>query len=418
MQLDKPSVRKALAAATCTLLATSLQIESVQAKDKKWEVNATGFFYTEPDRISVYEEILYLKKEIGDNEFLSIKRTHDILTGASPTGEAEPVSTATFTSPSGSKLVTNAGDTPLGEFQDIRTAYNFSWNKPLTRFLSGSFSANYSYEYDYMSIGMSSLFAKDLEGRKTTLNLGLSGSFDRIKPLGGIPTGGNSTSDTTRYRWDQKLVLDYLLGVTRVLNRRALATLTYMRGLAGGYLTDPYKIFSILKSDGVTPDGATHFENRPESRSTSSVHLRVLRNRSDKKRRGDVIDSNYRYFWDDWGIISHTAELRYRMAVKNKKGKLSPNDEHYTGHLRLYRQSAADFYTYGIPVGQVIPDFVSSDYRLANMATATLGLGWGRDIYKDVKIKLRGEYLYQWYLNSELNPLSALSAQASLYYDF
>jgi len=32
----------------------------------------------------------------------------------------------------------------------------------------------------------------------------------------------------------------------------------------------------------------------------------------------DIVDLSYRYMWDDWGISSHTFNMRYRWMLGNK----------------------------------------------------------------------------------------------------
>ncbi len=413
MQLKRDQLRKTLATATCGLLAATAQLQPVQAKGEKWDFSASTLLYTEMDRITVYEETLDLKKELGEDEFLSLKRTHDIMTGASPTGAAAPPSTQTFTTPSGSSVTNTAGDSPLADFRDIRTAYNVAWDKPLSRLLKSTWSANYSYEYDYASFGLGGVLNKDLASRQTTLTGGLTANYDRVRPTGGVPTGLAATTDTTRYPADQKLMTDWLFGISRVINRNTLGSMTYMGGFSSGYLTDPYKVVSRLNVDG-TPSGSEQFENRPQERDYSSVHFRIIHYRTEKKYKGDVIDISYRYYQDSWDISSHTVDSRYRHDIKAGR----KHHEFWQGHVRLYRQSAADFYTYGLPVLGTDPAFASADYRLATMATATLGLLYGRDFMKDVKVTVRGEYLRQWYMNGKLTPLNAFNVQASLYYAF
>ncbi|MDH5378696.1 MAG: DUF3570 domain-containing protein, partial [Gammaproteobacteria bacterium] len=61
---------------------------------------------------------------------------------------------------------------------------------------------------------------------------------------------------------------------------------------------------------------------------------------------------------------------------------------------------------------------VSADYRLSSLATATVGIGWGQKYFKDLQVNVRGEFMYQWYIASELNALQAVSVQGSLYYQF
>jgi len=413
MQLKAKHIRQTLATATCGLLAASVQVDVAHAKADEWEVNASALFYKEIDRINVYEETLSLKKEIGDDEFVLFKRTHDILTGASPTGAAAPSSAQTSTTPSGSSVVNDAGRAPLNEFQDIRTAFALTWQKPLDRLTKSTVTGNYSYEYDYVSFGASALFNQDLESRKTTLNVGMSGNFDRVSPTGGgVPIGMEVTTNDTRYPSNDKVMVDGMFGVTQVMNRHSLLTATYMKGFSAGYLNDPYKRVSRLNLDG-SPSGSEQFENRPDWRDYNSMHLRLLHQRKDKKYNGDVVDASYRYYWDDWRVTSHTFEGRYRQDYKKTKDK-----EYWQAHVRLYRQSAASFYTYGLPVSGTDPEYASADYRLATLATATLGLLYGREVLKNVSVTVRGEFLHQWYLGSPLEDLNALSVQGSLYYRF
>ena len=51
--------------------------------------------------------------------------------------------------------------------------------------------------------------------------------------------------------------------------------------------------------------------------------------------RGDVIDGSYRFMTDDWGVTSHTIDLKYHWQLDH--AYLEP-------HLRYYLQSEADFY--------------------------------------------------------------------------
>ncbi|MDH5300213.1 MAG: DUF3570 domain-containing protein [Gammaproteobacteria bacterium] len=410
MQLKKRQIRQALATATCSLLA-GVAAES-QAKDGEWEVKASTLFYKEIDRINVYEETLSLKKELAQDESISLKRTHDIMTGASPTGAAAPTATQTFTTPSGSDVTNTAGESPLGRFQDIRTAYNVTWDKPMSRLLKASWAANFSYEYDYTSGGLSAYFSKDTEKRRVTWNFGASANYDRIRPNGGVPTGLAATTDTARYPSDQKFMMDWLLGFSSVINRNTLGSMTYMGGFSAGYMNDPYKVISRLNVDG-SPSGSEQFEKRPDERNYNSLHWRAVHQRKESQYAGDVVDLSYRFYWDDWEMDSHTLEGRYRHDVKN-----GSDGEYWQGHARLYRQSAASFYHYGLPVLSPDPGFASADYRLATAVTSTLGLLYGRKIFKDIDMTVRGEYLRQWYMSGDITPLNAIAVQGSLYYRF
>ena len=84
------------------------------------------------------------------------------------------------------------------------------------------------------------------------------------------------------------------------------------------------------------------------------------------------MDGSYRYFWDDWGITAHTLDFRYRFAL---------GGTHYLEpHIRYYWQSAADFYHTDLRQGDLLPEFATADYRLAEFTGTTLGIkiGWLR----------------------------------------
>ena len=66
-------------------------------------------------------------------------------------------------------------------------------------------------------------------------------------------------------------------------------------------------------------------------------------------------------------------------------------------HLRYYVQSAADFYRSGLIQGQPLPEFATSDYRLGDLRTATVGATLGFHLPGSPgEWSLRGEYIGQF----------------------
>src|SRR6185295_17076905 len=108
---------------------------------------------------------------------------------------------------------------------------------------------------------------------------------------------------------EDKKVLDVLLGVTQVLGRHSLLRVNYSYSDSSGYLTDPYKILSVV--DPVTgeplsrtpppgvsgPSGIFLFEGRPDSRRRQSLYSELRQDFS-----GKVLQLSYRYSTDDWEI--------------------------------------------------------------------------------------------------------------------
>ena len=68
-------------------------------------------------------------------------------------------------------------------------------------------------------------------------------------------------------------------------------------------------------------------------------------------------------------MSSETLDGKYRIPTGDSS-YLEP-------HLRLYTQTAADFYTWGLIKGQPLPTYASTDYRLGALTTFTLGTTYG-----------------------------------------
>jgi hypothetical protein len=392
---NKPrNIRDSLAAATCTLLAGTSQAAGLPLADGSWEINGGLLYYSETDRVRAIEPVLGVRKEIDDTEFVSVRMVADSLTGASPNGAAPSDVAQTFTSPSGEETyTTQANETPLDPtFKDLRTALNVEWDKPLTQRLRGVFGFNYSTEHDYTSLGISASLAQDFNQRNTTLTLATSLSNDSLDPEGGVPVGfstmpasGDKTITGSNETKDNR---ELLLGVTQVISRSTLMQVNYSYGQSSGYLSDPYKILSVLENDGSgdlrTTDRPYVFENRPDKRTYQSLYWKGVHQLANE----DVITVSYRYFWDDWDIASHTVDARYRFEL---------GGGHYLQpHLRYYQQSAADFYRQTLTDGEESTlQYASADYRLGELTTQTLGLKYGREFDNGAEWNIRAELMQQ-----------------------
>ena len=393
------NIRDSLALATCSLLAGVAPVTQAVGAQSPWQIDGGLLFYSEKDRVSLLEPVLQIRKEIDDNEFFTARFVADTLTGASPNGAAPSDAPQTFTSPSGSKsYTTKANEIPLDTtFTDIRGAVNLSWDKPLSERLRGIFGASFSIENDYTSFGVSASLAQDFNQRNTTLTAAMSLDADSISPLGGapvpftpMPVAVPSSGEDEGGPSESKTVQQYLLGVTQVLGHNTLAQLNYSYGHSNGYLTDPYKILSVLANDGSgnlrAPGNLSSYvyEKRPDQRTFQTLYWKALHQFGNE----DVLTLAYRYGWDDWGVNSHTYDVRYRLEFGNG---------HYLQpHYRHYTQSAADFYRQTLIDGEETTlDYASADSRLGELTTETLGLKYGIVFDQDAEINFRVEYMHQ-----------------------
>lgn len=394
MQLKDPKqqIRGRLALATASLLTAASQATHAAADSEDWQVDTSVLYYSEDSRVTAIEPVIRARKAIGDDEYMTYRLVVDSLTGSSANGAIPTSSPQTFTSPSGAATYTTpANTTPLDPtFHDSRVALNAEWEKPLSRELKGLFAVNASSEYDYTSLGLSATLSQDFNNRNTTLTGGLSYNLDTVKPVGGIPEGltamptSTSTSKSSLGGSDDKTVAEFLVGITQVIDRRTLMQLNYTYGLDDGYLTDPYKILSVVTNPSSSTLASTPYlyEKRPDSRARQALYWKTVHQFSNE----DVLNVSYRYYWDDWGISSHTVDARYRFEMANG---------HYLmPHARYYLQDKADFYHYKLVDGS-IPQYASADYRLADMSTTTLGLKYGIPMKNDSELAVRAEVMKQ-----------------------
>ncbi len=391
MQLKKP-IGASLAAATCGLLGAlpSAPVAAQEAKD--WDIESSLLYYGEDnDRVKDVSLDISIRRALDEDRRFNLNFTVDSLTGATPNGAVPTNAVQTFTGSSGGDSYTvQPGEVPLDStFLDTRIAASGNWEQSFGEASRWNVGLSASNEYDYFHIGGNLRFEHDFNMKNTTAFVGLAYGQDEIKPVGGAPIGltpmvasqgeggddDEGEGDDDGYRdggtSQTKNVTDALVGVTQILSRRSLVELSYSYGKSDGYLTEPYKLLSVV--DPVTgipvagPDNAPFlylYEKRPDQRTKQSVFAE-WRHAFDR----DSMAFSLRYMTDDWGVTSETLETRYRWNI-SERSYLEP-------HLRYYTQTAADFYRTVLFAGNPLPAAASADYRLADLDAYTVGAKFG-----------------------------------------
>lgn len=414
MQLKRPTSTLLTTATLALLGATATGVEA-RGKPGEWDVDTAVLFYSEADdRVQAIEPVFEFTRNYEDDRKLVVKAVADALTGASPNGATPSDQPQTFTRPSGKGSYTvQAGENPLDDtFHDTRGALSATWSSPLGRDYAYTSGVYGSAEYDYLSLGVNGSISRYLNDKNTTLTFGLALSGDTISPEGNLPVGlsrmpvnVNKTDETFQSEFaatrgsdsDTKTLIDLLFGVTQVINRSTIMQFNYSLSQADGYLTDPFKIVSVIDDQagsnfggnllGADGNAIYLYEKRPDSRLKHALYWQT----KTMLDNGDVVDGSYRFMVDDWGITSHTVDLRYRYAMG--ASYLEPN-------VRVYLQSEADFYERyltatdyngGVPRVQE----VSADYRLGEMLSTTLGVKWGYHLNEDNEFSVRVAYMKQ-----------------------
>lgn len=419
------NISSALRIATCSLLSSATAATQAEEPEVDWLFDGAILHYSEKDRVQVLEPVFSFRKYSQFDEFVEYKLTIDSMTGSSPNGASPSSVPQTFTGSSGnSGYSVDADELPMREFSDNRVAINYTSEKPLSDVLHGTNGYALSIEEDYASLGLNTSRSKDYNNKSTTLTAGVGVSLDLVYPSGGAPdalanindpnnqTGGGDDDEGEEgeggddFDPEFKGMVDVMFGVTQILSRHALMQFNYSHGFIRGYLTDPYKVVSVVDdltglpapTPGLTPPddyGIYLNEKRPDSRDTNSIYWKTVVNIF-----GDVLRVSYRYFWDDWGIKSNTVDVEYRFELWGNF-YLQP-------HYRYYTQTAADFYRHSLRDNEVVPDYVSADFRLAEFTGKTVGLKLGVDFSNSTRFSVRLEKYKQ---TGEAHPEDAVGIQ-------
>lgn len=345
----------------------------------RWTFDSAVLFYSESHRVAALEPVLLARRRTAAGSDFTGRIVVDVLTGASPIGAVGTDRPQTFTHPSGQgRFIEPANQTPLDSiFQDTRIALSADWESPLSRTLRYGLGANVSTEYDYRSLSLNARLVKDFNQKNTTLTVALAQAQDTIDPVGGVPEAMGRVS-AARYSDrpvdDDKSLTDLLVGLTQIVDSRSFVQLNYGLTVASGYLNDPYKLVSLVDDQGrpfdiSASEPSVIYENRPDKRTRHALYSRYRRL---LERNDNIVDVSYRLTSDDWGIVSHTLDTKYRWNLSAHR--------YVQTRLRYYTQGAADFYAPFLRQSDPVPVTVSADYRLGDMDAWTLGLeyGWGR----------------------------------------
>lgn len=392
--------KRLLASASCALFAeNSVAVEA----QENWKFDAATLVYVEGDnRVTAIEPVVSATKAYDSETKLSVKVAGDTLTGASPNGATPSNLIQTFTGPSGNGgYTTPANEQPLDDtFKDTRLSAAVNWVAPLNRVWSYDTGGYLSSEHDYLSLGGNGSLSRYFNQKNTTLSFGLALALDTISPVGGAPDGltqlsaysGDDDDDESDDKSDDeddddeddddegsggsesKNVVDIVFGVTQVINRKTIMQFNYGISAASGYNTDPYKILSVIDESTGSNYGGNYqlegnnlylYEKRPDSRVKQSVYWQTKY----QLDNNDILNLSYRFMFDDWGVTSHTVDLKYRFRFKK---------QYFEPQVRWYSQSKADFYQRYLTSGDYqTEDYASADYRLGDLETITLGLRYG-----------------------------------------
>ncbi len=385
LQLEpKQTIRTAILGATCAVLGAG----AGQAEGGKSETSL--LVYSENERINA-RAIAYKWSQVQKNESVfGFGLTYDAMTGASPTGAAPSLYPQTVTGSSGSlRTEVPANTIPANDrFKERRLGLNAHYSMPVTPLANLLAEVHLSSERDYLSLGINGGIAQGFDRGRTVLEIRGGYSGDLSKPPGGNPYPlteviiVGETNDEIPVQGDlNKQVYDALFSLSRELGSRTIIRGSYAINYASGYLNDPYKVVSLVRSPDSTDPGepvSDIYEKRPATRMKHALFIQLKTDIS-----GSILDVSARGFRDDWGVQSVTGDLYYRVKI-GKTAAIEP-------HLRGYFQTAANFYKPFLIDGQAFDSYVSADSRLAEFMSVTYGLTYSIAVSERSRLSFTGE---------------------------
>ena len=416
MQLKKPpgALRFGLMAASCSLLGTTAVAQTTTDtpvdEEQPWQFDTGLLYYKENQRrTTAAEPAVTLRKDFGDEHVFGFKFEYATLSGGSTNGALPSKKLQTFATASGVRLQNPDGSpitytTPSGQtvaqlraltlfqvapgqlptdpkFHEQRIALAGSWSQPFAGANHINLGAELSHELDYLSVGGSLGLSRDFNSRRTTFGFAINAESDSVKPPGGAPVPVSDYRLTAKEGSKAKSVKGGMVSLSQLITSNWNAQLNYVLDKEHGYLTDPYKILSVLDSTGSVTD--YRFENRPNSRTRKSLFLdnRIAIGRT-------VLDVSFRHGSDDWNVRANTIESSLRFNVYGEDIYLEP-------HLRWYHQSAASFYQLYVNAANALPTYASPDTRLAEFTAKTIGVKLGFLLQDRAELTFRLEVYHQ-----------------------
>lgn len=213
-----------------------------------------------------------------------------------------------------------------------------------------------STEFDYQSYGANILFAKKTKSRMGEFSAKLQAYLDQVALIAPIELRNNiGNSEGDDYPTTPRNSFAGSLSYSQIVNERL--QLMFMADVVQqqGYLSLPFhRVYSM--------DGSVHQENLPNSRFKLPLGFRASYFLGDRY----IVRAYYRYYTDNWGLHSNTAEIELPVKI-SPFFSISP-------FYRFYQQSAIKYFTaYG--THSSADQYYTSNYDLSKFNSQFFGAG-------------------------------------------
>lgn len=272
---------------------------------------------------------------------------------------------------------------------DVLTHFNASYaHSSDDRNNIWSANLNVSFEYDYFSIGFGGGFTKLFNEKNTELGIKGQVYLDTWKPQYpyelrvGISNDniiGTGIYSHNFNEFDNLSRNSYSLSfsLSQILSKKLQGSLFFDLVVQDGLLSTPHqRVYFGDVNDFFIGDFqlADDVEKLPDNRFKVPIGGRLNYSLSEVF----TIRTYYRYYFDDWGVNSHTANIEVPIKLGNK----------FTIYpmYRFYNQTEADYFA-PKDVHLSTEEFYTSDYDLSKFDSHQYGIGVNyNDIFTKAKI--------------------------------
>jgi hypothetical protein len=274
---------------------------------------------------SVFETIIFVNKNLDENDDVSVRILADVFTAASVERNHNAEYRANQSGASG----------------DVVVGGTLGWKHAFEKW-DWSSNANINKEYSYLSLGVGTSGSFSFNEDNTTVSLSLQMYQDTVDM---IRYNGVNEDDEDRNTYTVNLSL------TQILTPRSLLDLTLSHTEQDGFLATQYSSVFI--------NGEETYEILPDTRSRDSITVRYKHAVGET----DAWEGGVRQYTDDWGIGATTLDLRYF--------KYASDDLLFEPTYRLHAQSEADYYK---PSFTAAETYQTSDPDLGDFLGHMVGL--------------------------------------------
>ncbi len=244
-----------------------------------------------------------------------------------------------------------------------------------------------STEYDYFSLGFGGSYTKLFNEKNTEFSISANVYLDtwnaiypiELRPFGENGNGINNSLFTqntiignqnyspifTEFKDESRNSYSVGFGLSQILHKNVQGSLSLDLVKQDGLLSTPFqRVYFSDVADSFIEDFqlADAIEQLPDSRFKVAIGGRLNWYLSESF----TVRTFYRYYFDDWGINSHTASIEIPFKISDKF-TLYPS-------YRFYNQTAADyFYPYETALSSY--EFYTSDYDLSKYSSNQFGFG-------------------------------------------